>query len=618
MNMSIHASALVLLAVVPCSLSAQMPNWGGELEPYPCLPFEPENTIEWPTSGYGDPSAFGRLVIADLDGDDAPEGVVTAGGLAVVLWRAAVYDAPQRIEFPWDPAPTSVADLAVLPDGGLNDKDGILMTDERGLFLVTYENGVFPDPTPIAGSAWEKATPIHVDDLDGDHDMDIIGISANRRSILICKAVGEGFQQQPSVSVPIDASDVVALDWNADGTIRELAVLSARWVRIFTTSGTLLHSIPYVSLRGCIARFRAADVAGGELLAWTRLKSSGKSELAVYGQNLSEVPQELTFALCEIPTDIEPVAILAGDYDGDANGNDELLLVHEANRTAIVLANLGTGPQHFDVDNPSKYDVVPLSADVESPGGVGIPAFAQLDPEGLDDDDNPDDLVFPVSATAKIQVYLSLPFYRAQAGQPLTSADIFMPEMEYDPGAVGGLDDGLLKLAIQVPPRYLDFDQVELIVWQQTDTAAPGQISATAMSYASHSLVDTELGTHQWFEVLNPFPDGDCCVNPYPCYYTELRFVKTTVSPVAKSRIFTGGFRLRDCGPDNDYSYLTDQGIPNRDFGLYEFTVLSGVYLPEHLLGIYVPMSSQPPFPDGIRPDPGSAEPDTGDGAETY
>ena len=95
MSLPAPASALVLLALVPCALSAQLP------EGDPCLPFAPENTIEWPAgSAFGNPQDFGRVVIADLDGDQAPEGVVNSGGVAVVLWKIAVYDAPVPIQFP--------------------------------------------------------------------------------------------------------------------------------------------------------------------------------------------------------------------------------------------------------------------------------------------------------------------------------------------------------------------------------------------------------------------------------------------------------------------------------------------------------------------------------------
>src|SRR6185503_11561172 len=108
-----------------------------------CLPFEPDNTIEWPgpATVYGNAAAFGRIVLADLDGDDSAEGVVLAGGVAVMLQKVAVYDAPRSIQFPSGAPPLSVADLATLhdagpvgPDGVLKT-DGVLMTDSRGLFL---------------------------------------------------------------------------------------------------------------------------------------------------------------------------------------------------------------------------------------------------------------------------------------------------------------------------------------------------------------------------------------------------------------------------------------------------------------------------------------------------
>src|SRR5262245_40414308 len=119
MNMTFRTFPLSLLwlAALVSPASAQTPPvhfWPSGL---PCLPFAPENTIDWPTSllpYYGSPASFGRLVVADLDGDQAPEGVITASGIAVALWKLGVYDAPQLVHFPTQAAPTVVADLATL------------------------------------------------------------------------------------------------------------------------------------------------------------------------------------------------------------------------------------------------------------------------------------------------------------------------------------------------------------------------------------------------------------------------------------------------------------------------------------------------------------------------
>src|SRR5262245_25420496 len=154
----------LLSLVCAAPLAAQGVPGGGGPSPAPCLPFLPDNEIDWPATGYGNALDFRRIVVAELDGDQSPEGVVNPGGVAVVLWDLATYDAPQVITFPSPaPAPTAVADMAVLKGAGPNGTDGVLMTDSRGLFLVTYNGTIFNTPTILDNTNWINAKPIHVD-----------------------------------------------------------------------------------------------------------------------------------------------------------------------------------------------------------------------------------------------------------------------------------------------------------------------------------------------------------------------------------------------------------------------------------------------------------------------
>jgi len=276
--MSKLAPSFLLLLASPLlaqTLPPQQPSnpWDNGPES-PCISTPRQNTIEWPPSG---PAAFGRIVIAELDGDQSPDGVAVEGGEAVAFWSLAVYDASELIAFPL-PAqpPVSVADIAVLPGGGsVPGTDAVLMTDARGLFRVRWSNGAFETPYVINSSPnWLNAAPIHVDDLDMDGQLDVYGLSADKRKVLTL--MGPSFASGFVVPEPIPARDVVAVDWNDDGLERELAVLSNRWLHVRDAwFGSLQQTVSYTALSGSIERVRMNG--DSEVLAWTRAISSSAS-----------------------------------------------------------------------------------------------------------------------------------------------------------------------------------------------------------------------------------------------------------------------------------------------------------------------------------------------------
>ena len=119
----------------------------------------------------------------------------------------------------------------------------------------------------------------------------------------------------------------------------------------------------------------------------------------------------------------------------------------------------------------------------------------------------------------------------------------------------------------------------------------------------------------QWVDVEEPFQPGTCWgagSNDYPCHYVEFRFVKLTPT-ITKSKIFPGGFRVRRCEiPPQDYfaefEYLIDLGILEEPWIMSQVDGLTGDQQPmaKEMVGIFVPMSSQPPFEAGATQIPGS------------
>lgn len=594
----------LLVSMLAClcsmSVSAQMQGGGGGTpEINPCLEFLPDNTIEWPTGeGYGS-SDFRRMVVAELNGDDSPDAVVNANGTAVVLWDIIAYDAPQPMLFEGDPAPTAVTDLAVLPGAGPGGTDGVLISDWRGLYLVTYDGTAFEASDPIATGDWVNAAAIHVDDVDHNGPMDIFGISADRKKILLLRFTTSGMVPT-TVQQTYVLRDVVAVDWNGMAPRELVAVSDFRGLRVYTIAGTALTGINNSYSAGCITRLESGGV---DYLAWTRKKSTGSSELVVRGSSSSSGPWDLTFDLCEWTVGITPTALAAGDYDGD--GAQDLLLAHEDNQTAVMLIGQAAAP-FFDPSTSSRHKVMPLSAgSAQLPGNIGIPVFAQLDGEGVNDLTNPLDLAFPVSASSRVEVFLSRGEIQdplvTTTGPPPTAADVFHFQTEFHPGDEEA-SNGELALAFVRLPRYDDYTHIYVAVWKQE---APGEDLLPVGSYTKHLLLSSTLATHQYIEIPYGVLGGSCWESNGPCYYVELRFMKQNGSLTQLSRQFTGGFRLDRCGsqPEDNYSYLLTMGIPDKDFLLWIEHGLDGGMGTE-TVGIFVPMSSQPPFEDGFPPLP--------------
>jgi GNAT superfamily N-acetyltransferase len=600
---------LLAVAGVSSSIHAQMPGGPGP-QPHPCLPFSPDNTIEWPSNAaYGNALNFRRAVVVDLDGDEVPESIVNCGGIAVVLWGVIAYDAPEIVHFPTQSAPTAVADLAVLPDWSGQGIGAVVMTDSRGVFLATHDlvtpqGTVFQEPVVLASGNWVNAAPIHVDDVNLDGRADVIGISADRRKIMTLLGDGlGGFLPGPTITDSTTLFDVVPFDWNHTG-VCELVALSLRGLHVFdSVSGAQIATVLNTRPPGCLTRFHTGGGAPSDLLAWTRGNSvSGASELIVLGGQgmISEGPWALTFNLCEVTVGITPTSVLAGDYDGD--GDQDLLLAHEFNRTAVMLINQGA-TTHFVVGPAGDYDVIPVDAATDWPGDVGIPAFAQLDDESLVDEAlhlaNPVDIVFPVSASARVQVFTAMATLsdRVFDGQPPSAAVIFNSHTEFHPGTNPA--PGTVRLAFKLPDQYLSCDAVDLVLWRQPNPTAG--VEQHAVFFKRYPMSDD---LYQWIPVDFGFPTNACwdTNSIAPCFYAELRFVNTVTN--TRSRFFTGGFRLRSCSTpvEQNYPYLTNQGITGSQFFLYEMNGLDGSGGSGEILGIYVPMSSQPPFDDGLLP----------------
>jgi hypothetical protein len=588
---------LFVLAQIPI---VPFEHWD-EGQASPCLPYNPQNSIEWPADPqFGTADGFGRIVIGDLDGDQTADGVVLADGVAVVLWNITIHSAPVLIEFPpGQSPPVAVSDVAILRGGGNDGRDALVMSDERGLYLVTYDDGAFSAPDVLAGTALAFAHPIHVDHLDAGGEADILALGADMRTVYKSMNSGGTFTTTVLVVEPYDTFDMVAVNWDQTGD-RELVAVTRRGVIAHTLGGTYLGGAIHHATWGCITRLETSGVAGGEILAWARPLSATVSQLVLKSATTIEGPWEIKFDVCGTEKFIHPSAILAGRYDEDAN--DDLLIAHEDAPTAFMLANTGTAGTHFDFQDPYKHDVFALiDGSVTGQGGIGIPAFTQVD---LADSD---DLVFPVSVSNQVDVFLFYPFERALIGAATTSADIVSDRTEFGP------EDGKnrLRLAFEVPVAFHNFKYIEVKVWRQDPQDE--YVFPNALAFKGIRLLQDPEGevspVRQWITVVPDFGSAVDCwdESTKPNYYLEFRFSKQNANGSwSRSRFFPGGFTMEDCDGDTNYGDLQFLVVPGASsFPLYDDNGLRPdppESLDRNQLGLYVPMNSEPPFEPGITP----------------
>jgi hypothetical protein len=557
----------------------------------PCLPFDPANTIDWPSTGHGSAASFGRAVVGLFSSasDTDRDAVIVAGGVAVHSRTIAAYKYLAPITFPTQPALLYVADVALLPGGGVGGTDTLLATDWRGLLRTSFRNGTFLNPVVIEGDDWIDAAPIHVVDADGQGGLDVIGVSADATKVLVLLANGSGYTES-AISKPDPILDVVVADWDDDGA-REFLVLTTAGLFAHSLNGALETSVSYAATSGAITcvTWRVGTNDTVEAVAWGRPKTSGGGELVVRTSTATDSTVDLAFDSCE-PISFVPKAILAGNYDG--NDDQDLLLVHEADQTAVVLVCSGTTPRF--VDDDSFHDVIPLSVMPGGAGAVGLPAFDQVDGVGVDD------LVVPVRASGNVEVFLNMDRHHINfggQGTPPTSKDVIDDESLYFVNQMYQW-----HLAIEVPQQYRGYKWARVLLYEEPSA---GALITHARAYNDHELVRDSTGNvvipTQYVPVDYELPPGsnwsEIPPSQRPYFYVEVRFVdddQTTLSPR-----YVAGMTLAESATPT-FTHLLPNGIPpllNLEFDFYPDPPPSSTQL-----GAYIPMSSTPAFANGEQP----------------
>ncbi|MCI0637333.1 MAG: hypothetical protein L0206_25960, partial [Actinobacteria bacterium] len=216
----------------------------------PCLDYAPTNSVDWPFAGYGPGTDFRRVVAGNLEGSEDVDGldVLALVGSTLVYMPRLHY---QTAIFALDWAPgteSTVNDVAVLPGGIAPGKDGLLVSDGDGLYLVELEGGTaFTATTLAAGNPWSSTARLQAADLDGDGACEVLALAADGVTVLVLQGVLGPSPTTSSFLTVGPVLDLEALEWTTTLAGLELAVLKTDGLHVHAQDGTLLRSFPHAS-----------------------------------------------------------------------------------------------------------------------------------------------------------------------------------------------------------------------------------------------------------------------------------------------------------------------------------------------------------------------------------
>ena len=385
--------------------------------------------------------SFGRLLHADVDGDDRPDLVLRQGGGLAVLFGPAVYSAPFTFEISLAGQRLRVLDVAILDVDWLQGvaADSLLLLHDAGLARLDW-NGVLDqfDVTPLSGPVEPSLERIACADLNLDGKLDLVGVGNQATEISILWDVLGSMDVECQPPVPQGGVfDFVIADFVTASPEPEVVLITTRGCEVYRPDGTELLWLPFELNRARLASFE--DLVPGK----RRIAFHGDFA-ALPGVDHLFVGDEFRWELPQVVGVEDPAALAVGDVDGDGK-EDVVLRVTQTNdltycenaydgqpatatfaSTGLVAVPCGLGglpaaptrPLLADLDNDADVDVM---ASTTSTGQVAL-----LRNKSIDHFSNapslPSDLYYDIpEGTAALTLWVDLPDLAAYTNPEIES-----------------------------------------------------------------------------------------------------------------------------------------------------------------------------------------------------
>lgn len=383
--------------------------------------------------------AFRRTCALELNGDFRQDALVLVGDQLVCTFSPGIYHALVAV-------PRSAVDMCPLLSGRPRERDSFLVSSERAR-LERWQLDPLALEFELVGSIgapiWAGATELHAADLDGDGIDDILGLSADRQTVIQLAAP---FQAGAEEFLARNESIHRAIPIEWDGTAgAEIALLTPSGLGVYEPDGQQLFLL--ASGGGDNDRFCAVKVAGQSRERLAALLEGPEGEHALVALDRDKIDAPTPLGL------IDPVAIVSGDRDGDGHG--DVCISHKSSGMLIYFHNQKAVEEHsFGWNDAEFWD--PTSngtGSAPAPENEAHPLIQDLDQDG------DGDLYFPVEAAGAISMLRNVAKSHLDSGPTVAES-----AYQYDQLS----QSGSLRLTLDAPLVFpAEDERLLVLVWRQ-------------------------------------------------------------------------------------------------------------------------------------------------------
>lgn len=467
--MKLRLPALAAALLIARTVSGESTP-GGPNEPAPDVQAVPNETpdLEWPAT-LGATGPFGRAVAGQFTEDGIRDVVSLKGSTAVLVYGPAQHEAFHALAGEWQ-------DLEVLARLGPDGQDVLATVGAAGLALhwLPRAAGEFTCADP-GGDSWSGTARLRRCDWNGDGWDDLVGLAADRRTVLVKTAIGGGgappeLADEAGFSVPWDVLEFEPCEFDGVPGL-ELAAVTEKGLRVYAHDGKqILH---------------VRDWFPGDVMAVIRVKEQPQDRIAWMTRAPNGVDEWLTVVDAggyEPPLNLGPIlprALVAVDWNGD--GADDLAASVASSQQLAVFIQQPPGGTTFAL-GPGAFGALDLAPAPAAPAleNQAWPAAADFDGDG------DSDLLMAVEGAGYLRMFTSKAIGEPDQA-PRFGAFAFR-DPDFSPPPAGGFllpttgtngDTGTLEFDVIAPPVFPEgANGLALTVWRLPSAASPAHAEA--------------------------------------------------------------------------------------------------------------------------------------------